>query len=403
MSNVNPMRWLTPVFLWRLVEKRPNDGKRGFRQRYLSPEMAPFENVWTRKVLVQRSKEQNPLAGFYSEKGEALPATDIGYDQMLMGLQDIKATRYLDPDLYSEIVEIGELAVGTSANTQIFKRKSATVLKKLNSFMAFCDDQVDTSMEYLFMHALQGQIDWPPTNDTGAAIANPPDYWNGHNYIGSWPYPIEANKNQAITTLTDYEGNNPGASIRTAWNDTSADILGAIRTIKELMLELYATDLTGGTMIMPTTLYNDFLTNTGILNWVAGANKEQEGARRFMSDEELKTVLRSFHDINIRRYDSFWTYETAPTSPHQDTTTTKVKFLKPGKVIFIPPGGVNCKMGTVPLKTGPGASATWRPGKFAWTYEAPKPTYPIQVGVNVVAWPLFEDGHYDWFILDALN
>lgn len=404
MSALNPLNWLVQKFLWRIVERQPDDSRRGFRQRYLTVEnFAPFENVWTREVLVQRSKAQNPLAGFYSPKGEALPATDIGYDQMLMALQDVKATRYLDPDLYREMVEIGELAVFNAGNTQMAKAKSATALKKLTEFMRFCNDQVDTSMEYLLVKALEGQIVWPPVDDGGDAIASPPDYWNGTQYSGTWPYPLEADKIQDITGLVDKDGSFASTDIRTVWTDASADILGALRTINELMIEKYAVDLDGGTILMPTTTKNLLKVNTGVVEWLAGANKEQPGARRFMSDNELETVLQQFGDMTIRKYDSFWTYDSTPGISSADTTVTKVKFLTPGKIILMPRGGVGAKMGTVPLQTAAGRNAPWKPGKFTWFYENPKPNFEKQVGVNVVAWPLFESGHYPWFVLDVLS
>jgi len=404
MSALNPLSWLTQKFLWEILKQQPDDSRRGFRQRYLTEEgFAPDENVWTREVLVQRTKAQNPLAGFYSPKGEALPATDVGYDQMLMTLQDIKATRYIDPDLYREMVEVGELAVFKAGNTQMAKAKSATILKKLTEFMTFCNDQVDNSREYMLIKALESQIVWPPVDDDGNAISPAPDYWNGVQFSGTWPYPLEADKVQDITRLVDKDGSFASAAIRTVWSDASADVLGAMRTINELMMEKYAVDLTGGTILMPTTTRNLLMVNTGILEWLAGANKEQAGARRFMSDVELKGVLSQFGDMTIRRYDSFWTYETVPGISSADTTTTKVKFLTPGKIILLPPGGVGAKMGTVPLQTGPGRNAPWKPGKFAWSWESDKPNYPHQVGVNVVNWPLFSGGHYPWFVLDVLS
>jgi hypothetical protein len=405
MSNLNPLNWLQPMFLWRIIEERPNQSKLGFRQQYLHSAMAPFENVWERQVLVQRSKTQNPLAGFYSVKGQAVPATDLGYDMMLMGLQDLKSARPVDMDLYKSIVDLGESPIITAASTNLVKAKRATAMKKLTQMMAFCEDQIDTSLEYLLMHALQGSIKWPPTDDDGLEIPNPPDYWNGENYRGTWPYPLESDKIQDVTTLTDYQGNLASANARLAWTNASSLPLEAIRVIQELMLEKYATSLEGGTILMPSTTKTLLLNNTSLINWYAGSNKEQPGARQFVSDEEFRRVLTSFGDMTVRTYNSFWTYEKIEDlrNPASPTVTTRVKFLKPGKVIFLPSGGVGARFGTVPLKTGPGPNAEWRPGKFAWSYEEPKANYPFEVGMNVVAWPLFEEGHYDWFVLDVLN
>lgn len=402
MSNLNPMTWLTPQFLWRILQKQPDEGRLGFRQRYIQPTMAPFENVWTRTVLAQRAKAQNPMAGWYSPKGEAIPATGIGYDQFLMNLQDVKAADIIDPDMLKDIIDIGELATFNASSTSMSKAKAATVMRELSKKITFCNDQIDTAMEYMFVNALQNDLRWPPTDDDGNAISNPPDYWNSNNHSGTFPYPLEANKVQDITALVDLDGNNPGATIRTVWSDASADILGAIRVIRQLMLETYAIDLVGGTMMMATITRDHFLANTGMLNFLAGVNKEQTGARQFISDDELRSTLQTTGDMNIQRYDSFWTYTTDPTNPNGDQTVNRVKFLKPGKVIFMPRGGVGATMGTVPLKTGPGANATWAPGKFTWSWENPKPNYDQQVGVNVVSWPLFgDDAIYPWFVLDT--
>lgn len=399
----SPVNWFSQMFLWRILEQRPSQAKNGFRQGYLHPTMAPEENVYTRTLLVQRTKAQNPLAGFYSIKGEAIPATDRGYDQMLMGVQDLKALRHVDPDIVSQTVEMGELTLLNASNTQAFKAKQATVMKELTRLMAFCDDQIDTSKEYMFMQALQGSITWPPVDDNGSAISNPPDYWNGEQYIGTWPFPLEGNKIQNITTLRDKDGtlvSTINANAAKVWSDTTSEPLIAIRVIRQLMRELYATRLEGGTMIMSSTTWEYFLYNASVLEWFTGANKEQPGSRQFISDEELRTVLRRFGDMSVQLYDSFWTYPVGPSTPYGDLDDeVNVHFLKPGIVIFLPPGGVSAKFGTVPLPRPRGQE--WQPGKYVWSYESPIPNHETRVGVHAVYWPLFGE-HYDWFVLNVL-
>lgn len=402
--TASPINWFSQVFLYRLLQQRPDQSKNGFRQGYLHPSMAPDENVFTRTLLVQRTKAQNPLAGFYSIKGEAIPATDRGYDQMLMGLQDIKSLRYVDPDIVTQVLELGELAVLNASNTQAAKAKQATVMKELTRVMAFCDDQIDTSKEYMFMSALQGQITWPPTDDAGGTIDNPPDYWNGEQYAGTWPFPLEGNKIQNITTLRDKDNtlvSSVNANAAKVWSDPNAEPLIAIRAVRTLMRELYATRMEGGTMIMSTATWEYMLSNTSILNWLTGANKEQPDARRYMSDEELRGVIRRFGDMQVQLYDSFFTVPTGPSTPYGDLDdVTNVHFLKPGKVIFLPPGGISARFGTVPLPRPRGQE--WQPGKYAWSYENPIPNHEVRVGVHAVYWPLFGE-HYDWFVLDVLN
>jgi len=385
MTLVLPQNPLNPRFLYKVLQSRPDDSKRGYRQNFLQPTLAPFKNYFERDILMEMAETETNLAGLYAPDGQAVPVGDPSFKSIMLSLQDVKSSRIINPSVVSKIREAGELSVFGAGDTSVSKRTQAKIAQEITRKMGLCDDDVDVTLEYLTVHALLGTIAWPPLDDAGSAISNPPPHFNA-SYADSWAFPIPSDMNQDIASLVDYEGSAATADQRKYWSDATADILGQFRVLNQIATENYATNLRGGTVYLAQTTFDLMTQNTAIMNWMVGANKEQPGARTYIDDNELKAFIATKTGWKFETYDAFWTYRTQALG--SASTKVRVHFLPRNKIIVVPAGGANLSMGTAPIEN---ADESWNPGKMPWSYKDPKPNYSREVGVNTIAWPVFTE------------
>lgn len=392
IKYINP---LEPHVLLKVIEKRPDDSKYGFKQGYLQPSLAPIVDYGERKILIEMTYSENNIAGLYAEDGQALPVGDLEFSTMMLSLQDIKSTRYISPSIVAKMRDAGELAVHNAGDTDVSKRNRAAIDREAKKKIFACDDDVDSTLEYLAVSALVGTINWPPKDNDGNAIASPPSHWNAE-YTGSWVYPIPSERNQDVTALVDYEGNAATDAQRKVWSDATADILGVLRIYNQISVENYGINLKGGKIVMADTVLEYMCQNTAILNWITGANHEQAGTRTYIDNDSLKTFVKSKTGWEIETYDAFFTYQIQVKD--DKPTLGRVRYLPKNKILFIPAFGANLTTGTAPVEK---EDASWGAGKQAWSYRAPKSPHTREVGVNGIFWPVYED-NIDHAVLKVL-
>ena len=385
-TDLFPLNPLTPKFLYKVLNERPDDSKRGWRQKYLQPKLAPFENFYEREVLLEKTQAESNLAGLYAPDGQAIPVGDPLFSTMMLSMQDVKSARNIKPNIVQKIREAGELAVFNAGNTSVSKRNKRAIAKEIQRKMSLCEDDVDVTLEYFTVHALLGSLVWPPVNDDGSAVSNPPAFWNAE-YSGTWTFPMPSDMNQDVASLVNYAGSAATADQRKYWSDSSADILGQFRLMRQIGSEKYGIDFWGGTVIVPQSTFDLMAENDNIKEYILGSNKEQTGARNFVTDVDVKDYIKTKLGWNFMTYDAFWTYRTE--SLGSAATKTRVHFLPRNKIIILPPGDIGLRMGTAPIEQ---ADESWKPGKMPWTFKDPKPNYNREVGVNVIAWPVFTNG-----------
>lgn len=387
-----PNDMLTSSYLIGAVNDRPS--QEAIRQSYRGLDLLPWEEVPSRQVIWDVMYSENNLAGFYGPRGEAIPGDEVTFSTEIATLADIKASRMLEKWSLSILRDAGMPAVykaGGSSNT--VQGLSARVADHINKRLNWCNEAVDAQLEYMAMQALQGTMTWPPVDNDGNAIANPMPHWNA-NYVISIPFNLPAAQNQAVTTLSGYNSRT-GAGL--AWTNASATPFNDLDIANQYMVKTFGTQLRGGRVIMSSVVLNYLTRNTEIVQWIAGTNREQPGARGFASVEEIEQAIKTRFGWTLEMYDSQWTYRTH--NPGTRPTIQRIDFLTEGKVLILPPGGPVGRIMTAQQESEP--NGQWVYGKMGWSYTAPKPPYDVELGVNLVAWPRFE--HYDWFVLDAYN
>ncbi len=387
-----PNDMLSYTFLTRVVNEKPS--KEAIKQSYVGTQLMPFREVPTRKLSWDVVFSENNLAGYYGPKGQAVPGDDILFSTVFANLIDIKASRELDPDQIMTMRGPGALTVfNAAAQVPELQAKVQLEQRHVAERLDWCNSAVDSQVEYTIWQLLStGQVMWPPLDSAGAAITSPMPHWNANQRLRV-VFPMRNEFKQKASTLVGYNGrvNTTG---RVAWTNAAADIIQDLEIILELVLETTGVSMEGATVWMSRTLLSKLAFNSTLLTWIAGSNKEQQGARQFASVGEIKTFLETKLGWKIQTYDAHWTYR--QDTPNSKPTIHRVPFMGRGKVVIIPQGMDLGYMATTFLKQGDG---NYRSGKYAWSYEQPKPPHEMELGVNVVAWPVVEQ--YDWFILDA--
>lgn len=391
---VYPNDMLSPMFLMGAIEKRPNRAAQ--KQRYIGSSLFPLAEVPERKLTWDVVYSENNLAGFYDPKGQAVPGDDVLFSQAFANLIDIKASRNLDPDIANAIRSPGALALyRAGSNDPFMMARQANERKHLQQSIAWCDDAIDAQLEYMAMQvASTGQLLWPPRDQNGNVISIPMPHWNAAMPL-ALVFPMESWKKQQASSLVGWNGR-VNATGRVPWTNPAADIIQDLEIISELFLRQTGLSMRGGRVIMSEMMLSRLAFNTTVIAWVAGSNKEQPNARQYVDIAEIKSLIQTKLGWNIELYDAQWTWResVAGTQP----TINPVSFMNPNKVIIIPSGVTNLgEMGTTFLRR---ADGTYASGKYPWSYETPKPPHEMEVGVNMVSFPIIRDG-YNWMIYDA--
>lgn len=388
---VYPNDMLTMTYLAGVTNEKPS--KQAIKQQYRGLQLLPWEQVGSRQIVWDIVMSTNNLAGFYDPRGQAVPMSELSFGSDYANLIDMKASANLETWAVEQLREPGMLSVwksGTGAGEDLQSRISSHI----NSRIGMVNEAVDAQIEYTIMQVLTtGAVVWPPKDNDGNAISPAPPYWGPLSFTVQFKLP--AAQRQNVSTLTGY---NNRAGSHLVWSNASSTPFDDLELLNEMMLKNYGVSLRGGTIYLSEVLLGLMSKNTSVLQYLAGTNREQPGARLYGNVETVKTAIKNDFGWNIETYDAQWTFEA--NNPGGKPVQTRVDFMKYGKVLIMPPGGNVGTMATARQQAGPGRNAPWMYGKVPWMYEAPKPPYDIELGVNAVAWPKLMS--YDWCCLDAL-
>lgn len=389
----NPMHMLTRAYLMGAIESRPTS--EAIRQGYIGPRLLPWKETPVRNFAWDVLYPENALAGIYDPRGEAIPGDDLLFSSLIAEVADVKAKRVLDSWTVQTLRDPATVSVfdATMASSPSARSTRARLRENFSKLMAWCQDRIMAQYEYLTMQALQGQIDWPPKDQSGSTISDPEPWWNAALSF-SIVLPIPAAFKQNASTISGWNSRAGGGQ---NWKHASADPILDLEVLAELGKKTTGVTFRGGTILMSETVLSWMSTRANVLNWFTGSNKEQNDARQFVDQSELQSAIKTRTGWNIELYDAQWTYRTG--SGGVKPTVNRVDFLKEGKIIIMPPGERMGDMMTAPLQTAPGPNADWQPGLNPWSYENPKPPYDIEVGVDATMFPRFD--YYDWMVIDT--
>ncbi len=382
---------LTPTFITGVIEQRPT--KDAIKQGYIGQTLFPSREVPERRLSWETMVAENNLAGVYSSKGRAIPGDDLMFDTYFANLVDVKAARQVDPDVVAILRDAGMPAVYAAGGTSNTIRNVAQrVQDHIQKRIAWCDDSVDSTLEYFAMQALTGTLVWPPLTAAGAAITSPMPQWNANETI-SISFGLEPNFIQNVTTLAGHNSRTGGGLV---WTNASSNMLLDLEVIAQYMVEYKGVNLTNPIVIMSRSLLSYQAFNSTVLNWIKGKQYESPDGARYVDINELKNAISTKLGFTIQTYDAQWTYRTTA-GVEGKPTINRVKFLKEGMVIIKSDNGPVGYMAQAPHEAQDGS---FRSGKIPWVYREPKPPYEVEMGIGSVSFPVIENVS-DIFVLNT--
>lgn len=374
-SNVTPyVNTLTNLFVWQVIQQR--DPEKSLSKNYLYPSLFPVESVAEDTVTWEIMREQNPLAGVFSQEGRPLPAGDITHEQAFASVARIMAGRVLNEQAVKELRGMADLAPldvtpGTATLQAVRARHEAKIARDILA----CDNQIEAQLEYLATQAMQGEIVWPPVDETGTPIlARPEPYWGRAKLNITLPF--ASGYKSTYATLTG------GGGI--AWNSSTAKIVQDLDAIRNIILETTGEDAVSLTMIMSNTDFRMLAKNTELLGLMRGNGTLPTN---IVTRNDVLKVLSEMLDITVRIYDQKWTY-VATNSMTAPAVIQKVRFLRLGRTIIYPSS--LGRMGITATSPAKGPDSAWRPGKFTWFHDNDVPPFTTEVGVGMNAFPLMQ-------------
>jgi len=386
MAFPNP---LNRVWMDRALEKRPT--RQAIKQSYMGLEFFPLHEVYEYTILVDLVKSGNRLAGLYDHQGVPIPGHGYDFESKLMTVMNIMASRILTTETVQKLREAGELSV----NNSITKSQRARWLGKVTEALGESEDEVDATVEYLCMQALQGTINWPPRTEAGVTIASRPDYWGNITVALSLGWP--AGFIQNATTLTGHGGRTGGLTV---WSNAASTPIVDLEVISQYVREQTGLNARGGKVLMSENLLTYLGGNASILEWLKTYNfMGQDG--KYADYQMLKDAIQTKLGWNITLYDAQFTYERQSTlGSTSGITEDRIRFLPPSKVIIIPPGvtgGEDAYFATAP---DPGPDAGFNTGKYTWSVREERPPWTAEVGIGIHGWPIMKQ--HGIFVLNAL-
>ena len=410
-SNILPNDMLSPIFMDEVIRRRNTlEHTETVAKAYIGREFFPFRDFPERRILWESVQDQtvNDLAGIYAWKDRALvKSDDRTWDTHFAELVVVKAARTLDPDIVTKVRDPGMLAVykagGSAFAVQAWRQRVADHISKRLQWM---DDAVNAVNEYFAWSAILGTLVWPPRDASGAAIVNPPSWWNPEAKM-IIRFPFHAPFHQKASTLSGELNVSgvPETSDGLTWDDPNANIIEQLDLIANFMLSEKNIDANDAELIMSRKLFRKLQYNELFLKYLVGgavtagaaANFQQSGARNFIPPMAVKDFIESRLGFAIRLYDAKWTYpDPQPDLPEKTKT---VRFL-PDNLVVIKPR--EARFGWMAQAPHENSQGQWATGKHAFVYRDPRPPYEREMGLTWIGFPILQhcDEH---FILDALN
>lgn len=391
-----PNNMLEQAFLTGVSNARPSE--EAVRQSYAGLDLCPFEDVDSRQVLWDVVYSENQLAGFYGPDGNAIPGDDMLFTTEMTNLIDIKAARALKPRDVLLLREPGTLATYAESNAPSQRGQLTRLENTITKYTNWCNDRVDSHVEYVIMKAVsEGAVVWPPVDNDGNAISNPPAHWNAALTLNI-PFNLPAVQNQDVTTLTGYDGATGGGYVWT--NHTNADPIRDIKVYKAYMLKVWGVNLQGGEILMSQLDLDEMVQCANVLKWIVGTNYDQTKPE-YLDLEALNKIVMTKTGMTIKLYDASWTFRTRPSTSKREIVQ-RVDFLKSGKIILKPSGPLGKMLSAPQIYIDPMThNIEFVQRKMGWSDWLTRPPYGIDMGVDLVAWPQFE--HYDWCVLDIYS
>lgn len=348
---------LTPRFMLDAVQEFPRD--KSYIGRTLFPELSVsnYDLMWDQFV------NQNTLANIYGIDAETIPGHDVISRRQFADLIRIQAARLI-PEEKLLILRDGTLAEAMQTN-----RSVADLVGAARAYLARaldqCNNEVETTIEYLCINALQGSIPWPPptiTQEYAATASFSIDY----NFNSLW-------NGKPISSLGGAAGGGgvPWSTVATA--DPVADLL-ALFGLMESNVGIYPG---GATIILSNKVLSYLARNTMMRNFMQYTNPG------FLNVTEIRSYFETQLGVTLQVYGAMYSDLVVNSAPNQEPAVNWKRFLPENRVIIIP----NFSRGQIGnLITGPAWANNFQTGKYTWRKEQEDP-WNVKVGVGYNGFP----------------
>jgi len=372
---------LSVKYLTGVVSSRPD--RAAWRSQYIGDTLLPMRDVGGYQLAWDVVQSENGLAGMYALNGRPIPGSDIMFEQRYSEVHNIMASKILHPTDVMQLREAGQLAVSKTG-----KALAEASQRKLRDAIAWCDDTVDATKEYLQLRALQGSIAWPPNDADGNPISELAPEWG--NLQITITYPLRTVFQQNVSTLVGFNSRTGGA---VAWNTiATANPLLDLEVIAQYIEELTGLDAHNSRIIMGGEVMSYLAFNANIISWFQGTEK----GTKMVDAQALKQVIETKIGYSIEIYNAKWTYRTSVDAAGGPTIHA-VPFLGRGKVLIVPK---NSNPGYTAVAPSP--DGKYKPGKYQWLVREERPPWETEIGEGLVCLPIPE--HFtEIFVLDVFN
>ena len=368
-------------FLMDVIQSRPDE--RAIRRNYIGQTLLPKKDVYEYELNWDVMQAENGLAGVYALNGRPVPGSDKLFSQMFARVQNIMASRILDPYAIMTIRDIGTVGVTSRAE----KSARTRAMREVRDKIEWCDDRIDSTLEYFVMQAMQGQIVWPPVDSAGATITELAPEWGEASF--TLVFPFRAAFKQSASTLSGYNSRAGGGA---AWDDPASDPMLDLEVISELIWKTTGLSARGSTIICSESVWSRMVTNTTVLARLAAT----ETGIRFLNVGNLKDFLANDLGFKFMPYDAMWTYRTSADSS-SGPTINSVPFLADGQVLILPPAE---KFGDLAFAPVAGPDQIYVHGKLPYSYTQPTPPFHSELGIQTIAFPMLTAAG-SIFVLDS--
>ena len=388
MAYPNPY---SRVWLDTVIQERPT--REALRQQYIGLEYFPMKRVWEYQVVWDIMMSGNRQAGIYAHDGTPIPGQGYDYKSMMSDVSHIMASRTINPNTVLQLRQAGELSV----HNTLTRSHRARLLSEIVDKIGECQDRVESTIEYLCMQALQGTITWPPVDDDGNAISNPPAPWG--NVGISLDLGFRSTFVQDATSLTGWNSETGGQYV---WSNTTSSTPRAdLDVISTLYRETTGMSMEGATLLMSYTMLRYLGKNAELLKWVHDTTNGGYNPS-LLSENEVRKIIQTELGWNIRLYDAIWTYQSGIGNTSGPTTENQVRFLPRGKVIIIPQGILGEGNSSFAVAPDIGAPNGENMGLYTWSDGIEKPPWTREVGCGIHGFPLLKSTT-ELFIFSALS
>ena len=332
---------------------------------YIAQDYLPSVDVSEDELTWDVVKDEQQLAGIHAVDGVIKPGDEAIFSQMFSDVMRIGASRVIPESAIRKLRDPGMVGIQTGYIADIRAAAERVVAKRLLA----CNSEVDATMEYVGMKALQGYIPWPPPE-----WGNPPgplfsmtkfaiDYGFKHR--------LDADAGIAFGSQT------LGAGYY--WTDlTNSDPVRDCMAVETLLAERAGID-TGEYDIILSKQWKYWLIQNATLRDIL---KQSSSATGLLNWQGVQSYWEATTGWRLRFYDAVYTRRTISTTDQSDITIEQKRILPTNVVLFVP--RQRGLIGDFP--TSPSKANGWRTGKFTWREEKQNP-WNVEVGVGINAFP----------------